>query len=266
MSTIHRIRNAVRRLGIDIARYPAGWSGPQLVQLLNAHGTSIILDVGANEGEYGALLRENGYRGRIISFEPLSDPCRVLRRRARADASWTVLPYALGDRTDTATMNISGNRGASSSILAMLELHADAAPHARYVATERVPVRRLDELWPELVSPGERVFLKVDVQGYEAHVLRGAGSYLKECHGLQIETSFVPLYEGSMVFADAVALIDTLGLTVMAVIPGFTHPRTGQMLQCDLVLIRAADGARAGPVPRPDRPRPLDDSAGGRTQ
>ena len=247
MSVLHRVRNAVRRLGVDITRYPSGWSGPQLVQLLHAHDIGVVLDVGANEGEYGAMLRAAGYRGRIVSFEPLAGPGRALARRAAGDPRWTVLPYALGEESGTATINVSGNRGASSSVLPMLDRHADAAPHARYVGTEEIQLRRLDELWPELVTGDERVFLKLDVQGYEAQVLRGAGVHPKECHGLQIETSFVPLYEGSMLLAETLALAqDELGLTPMAVIPGYVDPRTGQMLQADFVLFRAGAGTQKG--------------------
>ncbi|WP_165985966.1 FkbM family methyltransferase [Streptomyces sp. YIM 98790] len=246
MTVVHRVRNAVRRLGIDITRYPSGWSGPQLVQLLDAHGITVVLDVGANEGEYGAMLRRHGYRGRIVSFEPLSGPGRALRRRADADPRWTMTACALGEESGEITINVSGNRGASSSVLPMLDRHADAAPHARYIGTETVALRRLDEVWDDAVGTGDRVFLKIDVQGYEAQVLRGAGARAKECHGLQIETSFVPLYEGSMLLPETLRVAqEDLGLTLMAVVPGYVDPGTGQMLQSDLVLFRAA-GTAAG--------------------
>jgi FkbM family methyltransferase len=245
VSVLHRVRNAVRQLGVDITRYPSGWSGPQLVQLLREHRIGLVLDVGANEGEYGGMLRQAGYQGRIVSFEPLAGPGRALRRKADADPHWTVLPYALGEESGTVTINVSGNRGASSSVLPMLDRHSEAAPHARYTGTEEVRLRRLDELWPELVTADERVFLKLDVQGYEAQVLRGAGSHPKECHGLQIETSFVPLYEGSMLLRETLALAQgELGMTPMAVIPGYIDPRTGQMLQADFVLFRAERDSR----------------------
>ncbi|MFE9643718.1 FkbM family methyltransferase [Streptomyces sp. NPDC006365] len=245
MTILHRMRNAGRRLGIDIARYPATWSGPQLVQLMEAHRVDAVLDVGANSGEYGGMLRQSGYRGRIVSFEPLAGPAEALRRRAKSDPRWIVLPYALGDESGTATVNVAANAGASSSLLPMLDRHADAAPHARYNGTESVPLRRLDELWFEVTKPGERVFLKLDVQGYEAHVLRGAGPYAKGCVGLQVETSFVPLYEDGLLISEALTLTQQeLGFTLMATIPGFTDPRSGQMLQCDLVLFRSEEAKR----------------------
>lgn len=243
MSTVHRIRRLVQRFGIDIARYPADWSTQQLVQLLSHHGVTTVLDVGANDGQYALLLRSSGFSGRIVSFEPLAGPAAELKRKAARDPRWTVFRQALGDSSGAATINVAGNDGASSSLLPMLDRHRDAAPQAAYVGTEEVPVRRLDEQWPEVIEPDSgnpRVFLKLDVQGYEAHVLRGAGAYTKELAGMQLETSFIPLYEGGLQFADALALArDEFGLTPMAVIPGLTDPRTGQMLQCDLVFFRA---------------------------
>ncbi|MEV6734944.1 FkbM family methyltransferase [Streptomyces sp. NPDC051364] len=250
MTLLHRARSAMQRLGIDIARYPASWSGQQLVQLLRKFDVGLVIDAGAHAGGYGTMLRHSGYRGRIVSFEPLTGPRMELHRRAVSDPAWTVLPYALGDHSGTVVMNVAGNAGASSSVLPMLERHRAAAPHAAYLSRQTAEIRRLDELWEQIVAPGERVFLKMDVQGYEAHVLRGAGRYASECAGIQTETSFVPLYRDGLLFDDALALTQgELGLTLMSVVPGFTDPRTGQMLQCDLVLFRADTAPHDGRMP-----------------
>ncbi|MFD1658047.1 FkbM family methyltransferase [Streptomyces caeni] len=246
MTLIHRVRSAVQRLGIDIARYPASWSGPQLVQLLQKFHIDVVIDVGGHCGGYATMLRRSGYQGRIVSFEPLDGPRAELRRRASSDPSWTVLPYALGDRTGTTVMNVAGNSGASSSVLPMLDRHEQAAPHAGYTGQQTAEIRRLDELWEQIVTPGERVFLKMDVQGYEGHVLRGAGTRTAECAGIQTETSFVPLYEGGLLFNEALSLAQAqFGLTLMSVIPGFTDPKSGQMLQCDVVLFREREAVPA---------------------
>lgn len=246
MTLLHRARSTVQRLGIDITRYPASWSGQQLVQLLQKFGINVVIDAGAHCGGYATMLRRSGYKGRIISFEPLNAPRAELRRRASSDPSWTVLPFALGDRSGSTLMNVAGNAGASSSVLPMLERHSQAAPHANYTSEQSAEVRRLDELWEQIVTPGERVFLKMDVQGYEGHVLRGVGKHAADCVGVQTETSFVPLYKGGLLFNEALALLQAeLGLTLMSVVPGFTDPKSGQMLQCDVVLFRERQAAQA---------------------
>lgn len=246
VTLLHRARRSVQRLGIDITRHPADSSGRRLVQLLRKFDISVVLDVGAHCGGYATMLRHGGYRGRIVSFEPLDGPGTELRRRASSDPSWTVLPFALGDRSGTTVMHVAGNSGASSSVLPMLERHSRAAPYAAYTGEQTAEVRRLDELWEQLVAPGERVFLKMDVQGYEGHVLRGAGKRTAECVGVQTETSLVPLYEGGLLFNEALALLQTeLGLTLMSVVPGFADPESGQMLQCDVVLFSERQAAHA---------------------
>ncbi|MBC9714416.1 FkbM family methyltransferase [Streptomyces sp. TRM66268-LWL] len=241
-SLLHRTRRAVQRIGIDICRYPGSWSGPQLVQLLRRAEIDTVLDAGAHAGGYGSMLRAAGFDGRIVSFEPLPGPRAELLQVSAEDDRWTVLPYALGDTDGTTVMNVAGNAGASSSVLPMLPRHRSAAPHAAYTGRQTVEVRRLDGLWEQATAPGERVFLKLDVQGFEAHVLRGLGEFTDEIAGLQMETSFVPLYEGGLLFDEALAYgRKKLGMTVMAVLPGFIDPHTGQMLQCDLVLFQESD-------------------------
>ena len=185
MTTLARhLRRAVRRLGIDVVRHrPAG---QDLVRLLRRYEIDLVLDVGAYRGDFGGLLREAGYQGRIVSFEPLREPRCELRHRAGLDDAWSVLPYALGDRAGTATLNICGDAGPASSFLPMLPRHRAAAPGAAYTGDVIVETRRLDEVWKQVTAPGERVFLALDVQGYEAQVLDGAGEFADEICGVRI--------------------------------------------------------------------------------
>ncbi|MDG4864953.1 FkbM family methyltransferase [Streptomyces sp. T-3] len=246
---LHRARGLAQRFGIDITRHPADRTGEHLVRLLERFEIDTVLDAGAHTGGYGTLLRTAGFTGRIVSFEPLTEVRAQLHRTAAEDPYWTVLPYALGDTTGTIELNVAGNAGASSSALPMLPRHRAAAPHSAYTGRQLAEVRRLDELWEDITAPGERVFLKLDVQGYEGHVLRGAGDFLDEIVGLQTETSFVPLYEGGLLFDEALGQArQQLGMTVMSVVPGFTDPASGQMLQCDLVLFKQSDAKEASLV------------------
>ncbi|MFJ5995787.1 FkbM family methyltransferase [Streptomyces sp. NPDC092370] len=232
-----------QHFGIDVSRFPACSPENRLVQLLSHFEVDVVIDVGANRGQYGAMLRRFGYRGRIVSFEPLNGPLEMLHRRAATDALWTVFPYALGDDDSTVIINVSGNGAASSSILPMLPRHLDACPESGYVDSQEITQRRLEAVWPEVTRPGDRVFLKLDVQGYEEAVLRGAGDHIHDCVGLQMEVSCVPLYEGGLQLAEALDLAQRrYGLTLMGVVPGFADQRTGQMLQCDVMLFR--DGIR----------------------
>ncbi|WP_225097430.1 FkbM family methyltransferase [Streptomyces sp. CoH27] len=239
MTLLHQARVIAQRFGIDVNRFPECSYDYHIVQLLLRSRIDVVLDVGANCGQYGSLLRRFGYQGRIASFEPVHEPLQTLFRRTAADPLWTVFPHALGDERATVAINVAGNGAASSSVLPMLPRHAEACPESRYVEQQEVEQHRLDAIWPQVAAPDDRVFLKLDVQGYEEAVLRGAGDRLHDCAGLQMEVSFVPLYEGELLLGRALDLVQhQYGLTLMALVPGFTDPRTGQMLQCDAVFFR----------------------------
>ncbi|MEW2610681.1 FkbM family methyltransferase [Streptomyces sp. NPDC047880] len=245
MTLLHRARLAAQRFGLDVNRFPQCSPDHRVVQLICRSRIDVVLDVGANRGQYAAMLRRFGYRGRIVSFEPLHEPQRTLRRRAAADPLWTVSPYALGDSDRTVDINVAGNGAASSSVLPMLSRHTEACPESRYVDVQQAEQRRLDTLWPHLAGPEERVFLKLDVQGYEGAVLEGAVDRVRQCSGLQMEVSCVPLYEGGLLLEEALGIAQRrYGMTLAALVPGFSDHRTGQLLQCDVVFLREA--ARAG--------------------
>lgn len=244
MSRLSRFaRNVLRRNGIEVSHYfpELDWERNFLRQL-QSHQVSVVLDVGANSGQYATGLREAGYTGRIVSFEPLSGPFSVLERSASADPRWESRRCALGDTDGTISINVAGNEGASSSALPMLQRHQDAFPPANYVGTEEVAIHRLDSVAPEVLQPNDIAFLKIDVQGFEKHVLEGGTATVQDrCVGLQLELSFQPLYEGGMLIREALELVDSLGFTLAGLLPGFTDPRNGRMLQADGVFFRGSD-------------------------
>jgi FkbM family methyltransferase len=229
------VRTALHKRNLDLVRHPF----PVRIAAALAHfGTGTVLDVGANVGQYGAGLRAGGYRGRLVSCEPLSDAYARLARRAARDGSWTALHTAVGAEPGTLDINISGN-SYSSSLLPMTSAHTGAAPGSEYVGTERVPVTTVAALVDaERIDPA-RTWLKIDTQGYEAPVLDGAGELVGAFAAVQLELSFVPLYDGQALFDELVARLTASGLVLFGLEAGFSDPRTGRTLQCDGVFVRA---------------------------
>jgi FkbM family methyltransferase len=214
----------------------------QLVKQLESRQVDVVFDVGANSGQYATGLRRAAYKGRIISFEPLSGPFSVLESKASKDPLWDCRRYALGDVDGTISINVAGNAGQSSSILPMLKSHQDAYPPANYIGTEDVPIHRLDSLAPEILRPTDVIFLKIDVQGFEKQVLAGSKSTVNDrCVGMQLELSFLPLYEGGMLIPEALDLIYSLGFTLTGLLPCFMDTRNGRMLQADGIFFREDD-------------------------
>jgi FkbM family methyltransferase len=237
-----RVQGGLRRLGYELHPYdpepaPAA-EDLQRARLLAAERIDLLLDVGANEGQYAVRMRRAGFGGRIASFEPLSAAFGALERRAAHDPRWDAHRVALSDADGHAEIHVAGN-STSSSLLDMGEQHLRSAPESAYVGTEQVPTTRLDSLWDELVRDGERVFLKLDVQGFEMHVLQGAERALGELRGVQAELALAHLYEGDSPWREVVDHLAARGFELAGVEPGFEDPESGRMLQFDGVFLRS---------------------------
>lgn len=239
MTALHLLRLAARRLGLEVTRYaPQHSLEARLVHLIEHHGVDCVVDVGAHEGGYGTLLRRAGYRGAIVSFEPQPDAHERLSARAAKDSHWWVAePMALGDRAGTAQFHVAGN-STSSSLLPMLDAHVAIAPWSATARTLSVSVHRLDEVAHPAVEGARAPFLKIDTQGFEASVIAGAPELLRRARGVQVELSFTPLYAGQVLYGALCAQLEAAGFALWAMLPGFTDPATGRMLQADGVFFR----------------------------
>lgn len=243
---VHRL---LQQLGFDLHRhYPDSIPEAQLAALLRARGFNLVLDVGANTGQFGAKLRAHGYQGRIVSFEPLSEPRRRLAERAARDGRWEVAEAAaVGERDGEIAIHVSAN-SYSSSALDMLESHLRAAPESRYVGEERVPLRRLDGLAAPYLRPDSVTLLKIDTQGFEDRVLAGASGILPRIAGIQLELSLVPLYAGQKLMPEMLHTLTNLGFATWGAWPELVEPGSGRILQLEMILLRPeqpADGSAA---------------------
>ena len=124
----------------------------------------------------------------------------------------------------------------------MLKSRQSALPSANYIGTEDVPIHRLDSVAPKILRSTDVSFLKIDVQGFENQVLAGSKSTVNDrCVGMQLELSFLPLYEGGMLIREALDLVYSLGFTLTGLLPCFTDLRNGRMLQADGIFFREDD-------------------------
>ena len=231
------VKRLVRRAGVDIVRYPGKDPAHARATLLRHLAVDVVFDVGANRGQYGAELRGYGYAGRLVSFEPLSEPFGLLRERAGRDGAWVAVHAAVGDAQGEAVVNVAGN-SLSSSILPMLPAHVAAEPSSAYVGHETAPMVTLDAVFDRYASGHARPFLKIDAQGYERQVLAGARLSLAGIAGVQVELSLVPLYEGAMSFEEGLGLMRDAGLQLARLDSVFEDARTGRLLQCDGTFVR----------------------------
>lgn len=222
-----------RATGVDLvrfasARHPIG----RRARLIMSLGIDLVIDVGANRGQFGLEIRRGGYNGRIVSIEPLAAPYGHLSRLAEEDGQWTAIRSAVGSRSGSATIHVAANGGASSSFLPMLDLHVRSAPLAGYVADERVEVATLDDLIRSQLGDSAAVFCKMDVQGYEMQVLEGGEGTLAQSTLVQLEMSLLPLYESAPSYRQILDFMAQHGFRLVGIEPGMAA-QTGVLLQAD---------------------------------
>jgi FkbM family methyltransferase len=232
-------KRGFRALGLEVQRLQGANTEEAILRnLLRMISPVAVLDVGANVGQFAASVRAVGYAGLIVSFEALPGVHEELSRRASADDHWRIAPCAaLGSAPDNALINVAANT-ASSSLLPMCEAHLAAAPESAYVGQTAVRVERLDALAAALVPAQGELYLKIDTQGYELEVLKGAGGLMPRIAAMQIELSFIELYAGAPTLARMVAFLSELGYELFNLAPGFKDRRSGRLLQADGFFVR----------------------------
>ncbi len=225
-----RLKRTLARLDIHAGRHRHTLAGTREALLKNGE-IDLVIDVGAHAGEYGGGLRSCGYRGRIVSFEPVSTQFQQLRAAAAGDAAWECRNRAAGARQETASINVSGNEGFSSSLLEMEEAHRRAVADSGYARTETIEIAKLDDELADLSLPPGHAYLKVDTQGYEHEVLVGAANVLQACRAVELELSLVPLYEGQLLIGEMIEQMRSRGFVPTHLEPEFVDPQSGELLQ-----------------------------------
>jgi FkbM family methyltransferase len=245
-----RLRRLARRAGYEVRQHtPLRSFAAAREELMARRGVDVVLDVGANAGQYGELLRERGYRGRLVSLEPVAEAFAELERRARADGNWQAVQVAASDADGELTLNLTGD-SRSSSALRRNERFADVAGWEPK-ESRAVAARRLDGLVPELLRPDERAYLKLDVQGYERTVLAGAGAALDRFEAIELELSVSPLYEGQPPLVEMLPLLANCGFRPVSLEP-ILLDEDGMLMELDGLFARARPSAERD---RPAAPR-----------
>lgn len=233
---IHRL---LRSLGLDVVRHPgpASLLGRRMA-FLRDHGVDLVVDVGANVGQYARELRAGGYGGEIVSLEPEPASFARLRQASEHDARWRAIQLALGEMDGLADLHVAADP-VNSSLLQALPRQLEAAPDSVPVSSLPVHVRRLDSVVDELVDGARQPFLKVDVQGPELRILQASPTAVDRFVGLRLELSLVPLYEGGPLMGEAIAWLESRGFWLADIEPEFADPRSGQLLQVNATFARA---------------------------
>ena len=238
-------RKIVRRLGYDVVSVDAlehHAFARHLEGLFRDLGIDSVLDVGANRGQYRDFLRNHvGFTGWIISFEPVPHNVALLRERAASDQRWVIQGYALGSEDAALPMNVmkpdflsSFRRPDDSKV--RLYTEREVLDHV-----EAVEVRRLDPVLAELrrSHPLTNPYLKLDTQGFDLEVIRGAPSTLPTVRALQTELSVRPFYQNAPSYREMLDALTERGFEMTALFPVGRDDQL-RVIEFDCVMINGA--------------------------
>ena len=213
---------------------------PNRKNVLLERKIDILFDVGANTGQYAQDARRQGYKGKIISFEPLPDAHKKLTKNSKKDPLWFVHERAaLGSKKGSGIINVSEN-SYSSSFLKITQKLLSNTPDTRYIKKINVEITTLDSVFHFYVKKSDKVFLKIDTQGFESEVLKGSVKSLKNISGIQLEMSTEPLYQKQKTYEYFLTFLKKYNFRLWSIIPGYWNTKTGQMLQFDGIFIKKA--------------------------
>lgn len=221
-----------------------GWSFDRqpLVRHLRAiferYKVDCSFDVGGNLGQYHDLLREDvGFEGWIFSFEPVSKYVDILKAGSVSDAKWRIFDFALGSADDVAMINVTKSPGLNSFLEPRTDIvqgfwSADAVSGA-----EQVRIRMLDGIFQGLRDEhGFRApYLKLDTQGFDLEVLKGARHSLSEFRALQTEASIKPLYQGMPDYRDVIEYLARAGFELSGMFP-VSHDEDLRLIEFDCLM------------------------------
>jgi FkbM family methyltransferase len=211
-----------------------------LVNFLNKNKIDTVLDIGANKGQYAQSLRRFGFKGRIISFEPLNNEFNILKEKSKNDPNWIVgEQIALGNKKKKLRINVAKN-SVSSSLKKIKKKHLEADKNSEQVGAQFVIVNKIDNIIDKYCSHNNKILLKSDTQGYELEVLQGAIKTLKKKNllGIQVETSLVELYHSENIYVSILKFLDKRGFEPFDIFKGFRNKKSNQLLQIDFLFGR----------------------------
>lgn len=212
------VRRQISKRDIQVVR------GPNLHTFLTSRRINTVLDVGANRGQFATYLRNVGYRDQIISFEPVTRTYEELLKNSAGDPLWEARQLGLSDVSEQKSINIT-KATEFSSVVAQLSAATALTDSAQVIDTEMIRLVRLDDLFETFAD--RRVFLKIDTQGLEREVIKGAANSLQTILGVQLELPIVHLYEDAWTIDEAIREMRGHGfeLAQTSIVNVMTHDR-----------------------------------------
>lgn len=231
------LRTVCRALGYELIKEGKSPTlRSHLQNIFEHYRIDVVLDVGANRGQFATAIRNAGFGGHIYSFEPAMLPFGQLSMAARGDDRWHALKLGLGARPERMTINLAHSSDLNS-LLEASDYGRERYPRIETAGREEIDIDTLDNFIAGSNIPGDaRIFLKMDTQGYDLNVFEGAARSLARIPALLTELSLIPLYEGAPHWLEALERYERSGFHVSGLYPVSRNPDLS-VIEMDCVLV-----------------------------
>jgi len=243
-TTEHVVTGLAEKLGYSIIptwRLESRELAQHLAKLFEHYAITTVFDVGANVGQYHDFLRQQvGFTRQVHSFEPQPHLAAALQQRQAGDQAWVVHNLGLGSSNGELALNVMARDTFSSFRQPLADASQVFSVSNTVVDSVVVPVRRLDDLFPADVIGGQSCYLKVDTQGFDLEVLRGAPELLKVTKALQFELAIQRLYADVPHYREMLEIVEAMGFRISGLFP-ISMDGDLRAVEFDCVMVRAAD-------------------------
>ena len=232
------IKTIFKKFDLEIKRYnPQDDFNFLVTKCLRSFEIDCFWDIGANIGQTGLSIREHGYNGNIISFEPQKEAYEKLLKVSSQDSKWQIFEKCGVGNDGFKKLNISKN-SVSSSFLQIKKLHLDSSPDSQFIKEENVKIISLDKIFIAGNKSFDKNFLKIDAQGYEKEILDSGKNVLDSFIGISCEISIHPLYEGESKLFEMIDYLNNRGYEIYSIHNSYYEIKYGQTFSIDVVFIK----------------------------
>jgi FkbM family methyltransferase len=195
-----------------------------------------VLDVGANEGQFIQIARLLFPEAGILAFEPNPRLQQPLQALLSSDERNAVFPVACGREATLMPLHLAAFSPASS-LLRATDFQVRNFPEVKAEETIEVRVERLDDLVRQRPSARAPYLLKLDVQGFELEVLRGAVGILPHVAVVVCEVNAAPFYERQAGFEEIYAFLRDHHFRLVDVGEPIRSAETSEVLYFDVAFL-----------------------------
>ena len=229
------LRNFVRQFSKYSLIYENAFD---LIKTINSHKIDLIIDIGASTGKYAEMLRRFGYSNYIFSIEPVTESFKRLNINSSSDKKWIAKQFIISnEKKNKIKINVSKDFD-NSSIYNVTDLHVKNYNGAKFLYTEEIESKTLENLIKYDIEKKNNMMLKIDTQGSEGDILKSGSELLDQFKLIQVELSIQKLYTNQNMWIDIIEYLRKKNFDVWNIIPGYKQRDKGQLYQFDAIFYK----------------------------